>query len=110
MVFCDAEYVDASGRATGSVFTCPDFDGEAFLGQLFERNRVLSTSAAMVRRAAFDAVGGFDERLVHAEDYDLWLRMATAQPVAHLPPCLVSYRLHADNLSANREAHHRSEP
>src|SRR6185369_2618196 len=55
MVFCDAEYVDASGRATGSVFTCPDFNGDAFLGQLFERNRLLSASVAMVRRAAFDA-------------------------------------------------------
>lgn len=35
----------------------------------------LCTSATVVRRAAFDAVGGFDADLRHAEDLDLWLRL-----------------------------------
>jgi glycosyltransferase involved in cell wall biosynthesis len=104
MVFCDAEYTDASGEPTGALFTCPEFAREAFLGQLFERNRVLTTSAAMVRRSAFDAVGGFDEHLSHAEDYDLWLRLAGAGAVEHIGESLLLYRLHASNLSRNREA------
>jgi glycosyltransferase involved in cell wall biosynthesis len=104
MVFCDAEYIDASGRRIGAPFTCPAYRREAFLGQLFERNRVLTTSVAMVRRAAFDAVGGFDERLSHAEDYDLWLRLAGAGVIEHVPQSLVSYRLHGRNLSGDREA------
>lgn len=109
MVFCDAEYTDASGQLTGAVFTCPEFVREAFLGQLFERNRVLTTSAAVVRRASFDAVGGFDERLSHAEDYDLWLRLARVGPIEHVAHPLVSYRLHDRNLSSNREALHSCE-
>lgn len=104
MVFCDAEYIDASGRRTGSLFTCPEYRREAFLGQLFERNRLLTTSVAMVCRSAFDAVGGFDERLSHAEDYDLWLRLAGSGSIERVPQSLVSYRLHASNLSGNRDA------
>jgi glycosyltransferase involved in cell wall biosynthesis len=42
MAFCDAEFIDASGRASGSAFTCPDFSSDGFLGQLFERNQLLS--------------------------------------------------------------------
>src|SRR5262249_2803412 len=64
---------------------------------------------AMVRRSAFDAVGGFDERLQHAEDYDLWLRLARAGPIEHVARTLVAYRLHAGNLSHDREALRRAE-
>jgi glycosyltransferase involved in cell wall biosynthesis len=109
MVFCDAEYTDASGRPTGSLFTCPEYRREAFLGQLFERNRVLTTSVAMVRRSAFDAIGGFDERLSHAEDYDLWLRFAGVGVIEYINQSLILYRLHASNLSGNREALRRCE-
>ena len=109
MVFCDAEYVDASGARTGSRFMCPEYRREAFLGQLFERNRVLTTSVVMVRRSAFDAAGGFDERLSHAEDYDLWIRLAGIGDVEHVDQPLVLYRLHASNLSGNREALRRCE-
>lgn len=109
MVFCDAAYTFGSGEPTGAVFGCPDFNGDAFLGQLFERNRILSTSVAMVRRASFDAVGGFDERLSHAEDYDLWLRLGGSGRIEHLAEPLVSYRVHAGNLSNDREALRRCE-
>jgi glycosyltransferase involved in cell wall biosynthesis len=34
------------------------------------------TSLVMVRRAALEAVGGFDEALPSFQDYDLWLRLA----------------------------------
>lgn len=104
MVFCDAEYTHASGRRTGSLFTCPEYRREALLGQLFERNRILTTSVAMVRRSAFDAAGGFDEHLSHAEDYDLWLRLAGAGVIEYLNQSLMLYRLHASNLSGNHEA------
>ena len=109
MVFCDAEYADADGRPTGAVFSCPDFDRQRFLGQLFERNRILSASVTMVRRAAFDAVGGFDERLSHAEDYDLWLRLSGVGAIEHVAQSLLSYRVHAGNLSNDRETLRRCE-
>nr|HPQ82045.1 glycosyltransferase [bacterium] len=37
---------------------------------------IVSPSAVMMRRCAFDELGGFDESLPACEDYDLWLRAA----------------------------------
>jgi glycosyltransferase involved in cell wall biosynthesis len=46
------------------------------LARLVEGNFVFGEPT--VRRAAIEAVGGFDESLVRCEDYDLWVRMAAA--------------------------------
>ncbi len=48
-----------------------DFDG------LWDRNRI-PTSTVLLRRAAWEAVGGFDpaRELIGVEDYNLWLRLA----------------------------------
>lgn len=44
------------------------------------RRNFLITSAVMVRRAVFERHGGFDEEraLIGVEDYNLWLRLASA--------------------------------
>ena len=39
----------------------------------------------LLRRWALEAVGGFDESLSLAEDYDLWLRLAARFPFAFVP-------------------------
>ena len=51
--------------------------------------------AALVRRAAIDAVGGFSERRFSAMDYDLWLRLyAHTQKLARVPEVMACYRWH----------------
>ncbi len=52
----------------------------------------------LVRRRVLDEVGEFDGELAY-EDYDLWLRIAMAYPIAYLHLPLADYRLHADNVS-----------
>jgi glycosyltransferase involved in cell wall biosynthesis len=39
----------------------------------------------LLRRRMLEAVGGFDESLPYAEDYDLWLRLAARFPFAFAP-------------------------
>jgi len=55
--------------------------------------------SAMFRRETFDAVGGYDERAVRAEDQDLFSRMAAAGRVVTLPDILYSYRYHSSNAT-----------
>jgi SAM-dependent methyltransferase len=43
---------------------------------LLGQNYVLTPAAAMFRRAALEAVGGFDESLEAFDDYDMYLRLA----------------------------------
>jgi GT2 family glycosyltransferase len=59
----------------------------------------LAHPAAMMRRAAVLAVGGYREAYRHAEDYDLWLRMAERYRIANLPDRLLLYRQHAAKQS-----------
>ncbi len=61
---------------------------------------MVSPSAVMVRRRLFEEVGGFDEALPAAEDYDLWLRIAWRHPVGLVPePLVIKRGGHPDQLS-----------
>ncbi len=61
---------------------------------------IVSPSAVMMKRGAFDALGGFDESLPACEDYDLWLRAALRYEIHTLPePLIVKRGGHDDQLS-----------
>ncbi|ETX09188.1 glycosyltransferase [Candidatus Entotheonella palauensis] len=72
-------------------------------GWLFEPSLprcMISPSSIMLRRALWNRLGGFDERLPACEDYDLWLRMTVRVPVTLIPePLIVKRGGHADQLS-----------
>jgi glycosyltransferase involved in cell wall biosynthesis len=56
-------------------------------------------SNVLVRTDLLRRVGGFDERLTHVPDWDLWLRLAAHGLPAWVPQPLVAYRMHAGNAS-----------
>ena len=55
--------------------------------------------AAVVRRSALRAVGGYTEDMRYAEDYDLWLRLARLGPFVATHEPTLHYRFHADQSS-----------
>ena len=69
------------------------------LPSLLARNTV--NGAALVRKPAFDAVGGYDEAMREGcEDWDLWLRLVEAgYRGAIVPEILFYYRRRADSMS-----------
>ncbi len=52
----------------------------------------LAPSTVIVRRDAFEAVGGFDESLRLTEDWDLWVRLLDRYEAAVLPEILCNRR------------------
>lgn len=60
-------------------------------------------SAVAMSRQAFKAVGGYRENLDHAEDLDLWLRLAERGELASLPQPIVKYRIHGHQLSLQKQ-------
>lgn len=59
-------------------------------------------SGTMVRRSAFESVGGFSEELKRAMDYDLWLRMAYfGRKMGYHLKLLMKYRVRTDGISGN---------
>jgi glycosyltransferase involved in cell wall biosynthesis len=73
--------------------------GGASFRQLLEANVVGPPVGVMFRRARVAAVGGFDERLRHAEDYELYLRLAREHPSHCHGDVVAEYRLHDANMS-----------
>ena len=93
-------YVDANGDiyALGStgVFATELVPGEeALRAQAEHLNVVGMPSAALLRRDALDAVGGFDERFAPASDVHLWGKLLAHHDLAWLAQPRCYLRIHA---------------
>ena len=75
---------------------------------LVRANR-LAMSSVVARRRCFEEVGGFDEGLPLAQDWDMWLRVAESWEVGTLSAPLTVYRLHGDQRTAQQSALRRRE-
>jgi hypothetical protein len=53
----------------------------------------------MFRRSLVQGLGGYNERLVRLEDYDLWLRVLSVASIDNLPDAQIKYRTHAGQHS-----------
>lgn len=68
------------------------------------RHNPIAHSTAMFRREAVQALGGYDERLPFAQDYDLWLRLAaTGASLWNLDELLAIRRMTGANVAARKE-------
>ena len=72
--------------------------GSGLSAVLFQKNSIRLASS-VVRRTAFEAIGGFDTSLFGGEDWEFWVRLADRFPIAHLPEVLIQRRVHAENVS-----------
>jgi len=74
--------------------------GDIFVDSI--RTCLISPSAVILKTDLFRALGGFDEDLAAAEDYDLWLRILVDHEVGLLDSPLVTRRAgHPDQLSSS---------
>lgn len=88
------------GRWYGETNPLPRADQRV---DVLSRNPVFGHPA--LRRTAFLAVGGFDEGLRHATDWDCWLRMVlNGSRVDVVAEPLSRYRLHDASASSSRAA------
>lgn len=68
------------------------------LRALLTQNFVMAP-ATFVRRAAYEAVGGFDERFAYSMDYDVWLQLARRGDPVIVGRPLASFRMAGESLS-----------
>lgn len=79
------------GRA--APFVPPDYENPSKLENLLENCR-WPIHGALTRSTLIHECGGFDETLSSCMDYDLWLRLGTAQPLVLVPQVLAYYHHH----------------
>jgi glycosyltransferase involved in cell wall biosynthesis len=77
-------------------------------GDLYEAllasNCIGGTSSVLLRRACFDEIGLFDERLPSFQDYDLWLRIARKFHFDYVREPMLRYFVHNEKIWTNPEA------
>jgi len=60
--------------------------------------------SVMMRREAYERVGGYREKFYYAQDSDLWLRLARVGKLDYVQRVLYRYRLSADSISGRMHA------
>lgn len=101
LAYCGWQNLSLPGKR-GQPFVPPDYENVAKAETLFAGCR-WPVHAALARREAVLAAGGFDPSLKNAEDYALWLRVATSGPIVRVPEVLAFYHFHdGAQASSNR--------
>jgi glycosyltransferase involved in cell wall biosynthesis len=122
VVWGDFAVIDETGDRTGALWSgkytdfredllATDLEGcyrlpprAAFANLL--RGLFIGTSSVVVRRAALESVGPFDETLRNGDDRDMWLRLARGgHGFAYRDAVAYRYRIHRNSVS--RRGHER---
>lgn len=77
------------------------FDGYVFFNLV--RSNFICTPTVMIHKNVFWQKGGFDSRMVSAEDYHLWLRVSYTHPLFYVPTPLVEYCDHPHGRMQRRQ-------
>jgi glycosyltransferase involved in cell wall biosynthesis len=105
-VSCQNLAIDPEGWPI-RVVRCPLTHEEIETLHLSGEGGGLCHAAALIRRDALEALGGYRGEFELAEDYDLWLRMGEIGRLANRPEILFWFREHATSLSKSRREQQR---
>lgn len=103
LVYCNYGWIDEIGQRLPDLGyqLNPTMRGHV-AKRLRRANQIAgSASAVLLRTHILREIGTFDTRLVCAEDWDLWLRIAEKYAVDFVPEQLVMLRKHAQNSQNN---------
>lgn len=102
LAYCGWRNIGSIDRGTDP-YVPPDYETGNKLEAFLRGASPWPIHAALIRRSAIEAVGGFDESLHSCMDYDLWLRLAVARPIVRVPEVLASYRFHDSGQITSKE-------
>uniref|UniRef100_A0A832DUR0 Glycosyltransferase n=1 Tax=candidate division WWE3 bacterium TaxID=2053526 RepID=A0A832DUR0_UNCKA len=93
------QIIDTKGRTID--ISAEPLRHEEIVQGLLVRN-VLAHGSVMMREDAVRKVGGYDPEAIHAEDYDLWVRISREGKLANLPQPLFKWRLNPQGISVTK--------
>jgi glycosyltransferase involved in cell wall biosynthesis len=95
LAFCRHRFIDEKSTSLFETELHSQAAGvlPGFINQLAVRN-MIHTPSVTVRRKVYEDLGGFDERLCHAADWEMWMRILASHEVWFEPTTLACYRVH----------------
>ena len=103
LVYCGFGCIDEVGRPIPNLGYKLDLTMRGRIAKRLRRaNQIAgSASSVLLKSSVLKQIGTFDTRLVCAEDWDLWLRIAEKYTVDFVPEELVLLRRHPNNAQNN---------
>src|SRR5208282_2144591 len=107
LILHNAKFVGPVGQEIGP-WTCPlpegDVPPDQFIERLLIQNFIAIPSPVFRRSAAIGSggLGGLDEALWFAADWDLWLRLGALGPIRFIAETLSAFRVHPASQTAAR--------
>jgi glycosyltransferase involved in cell wall biosynthesis len=100
------DFVYANAENFGELDGWPRFhDDHTVTFEEMLHHNCMHGGTTLYRKDVFLEVGGYDEHLYTAEEYDLHLRLLKAgYKHRHIPAIVYLYRKHEDNKSSNKES------
>ncbi len=92
-----ARVIDADSRPIGNARV--DLSAGELERELQFHNRIIH-GAVMMRTDVVRGLGGYDETMARAQDYDLWLRISDEHAIHTLPEFLYRWRDHDRSISS----------
>jgi GT2 family glycosyltransferase len=96
-VYGRAHVIDATGQRLGEFPTRP------FSRKRLAQRSIICQPASLVRRSAWERVGGLDDTLYMCLDYDLWWKLSALGPIGYLDEVLASSRDHDATKTRGRQ-------
>ena len=101
VVYGDRLHIDFKGNVIGMN------QGPSYKQNMFKRNFTLPQETVFFRKEIFQKIGGLDESLHFAMDFDLWCKMSEVTNMRHIPFFMGCFREHESAKSI--AVHHSKE-
>jgi glycosyltransferase involved in cell wall biosynthesis len=92
--------IDSAGQTWGTKETPTAYEN---IKQNLLIGNCVGHGSAMLRRSALVEIGGYNEKYIYAQDYDLWLRLSEVGEIRNLGEYLYSLRSWRGAISAARD-------
>ena len=104
VAYGDYERIDRAGLRIGRRFLVRSRmkPSGLILDRIVRGNFIVNGGIAIIERAAFGSLGGFDPGLSLCEDWHLWCRLAASGPFVYAAERVMDYREHPSSVMMTR--------
>ena len=92
-----ADIIDKDDKVYGT--TSFEIEHDKIVSKLLKRNSTIIHPSAIINKFKLIGVGGYDLKMLAAEDYDLWLRISKVGKIMNIGKPLLGLRKHDNNVS-----------
>lgn len=97
------EYIDENGELYHNTWAKHSTQTGVVFEDLLRHELQLGIGTMMIRRSSLHEAGNFNEKLITAEDTDLFIRLAKYNQFGYIPGPVARYRSHKESLTKQQD-------